>query len=165
MRRTVLLILTVALLALDTAACSGYGKASDTRNMVPEPTGSRIAAAGDNRRTAATTAGSSQSAAMSQGRGVNEESSDSSGTVTAQTGESKTAAGSRSQESNPVQQGKAMDGKSTGVVAKSSNVVSGEDNGKVMKELDKELDALFSGINKLEDLDDTDLTGERTKER
>jgi hypothetical protein len=165
MRRTVFLILTAALLIFGLAACSGYGKVSGSSYASPEPTGSRIAAAGDNRQTAATTAGSSQSTAVQQERREETGSPDSSGTVTAQAGESKTAAGSQSQESKPVQQEKAVDGKSTGVVAKSGNVVSGEDNGKVMKELDRELDALFSGINKLEDVDNADLTGERTNER
>lgn len=164
MRRTVFLILTAALLIFGSVACSGYGKVSGSSYAAPEPTGSRIAA-GDNRRTAATTAGSSQSTAAQQERREETGSPDSSGTVTAQAGESKTAAGSQSQESKPVQQEKAVDGKSTGVVAKSGNVVSGEDNGKVMKELDRELDALFSGINKLEDVDNADLTGERTNER
>jgi hypothetical protein len=48
-------------------------------------------------------------------------------------------------------------GKSSGVVAKSNNVISSQDNGKVMTELDKELDSLFSSIDKLEDVDDNDL--------
>lgn len=48
-------------------------------------------------------------------------------------------------------------GKSSGVVAKSNNVISSQDNGAVMTELDKELDSLFSSIDKLEDVDDNDL--------
>ncbi len=53
---------------------------------------------------------------------------------------------------------------SAGVVAKSNNIVSGQDNGQVMKELDKELDALFASINKLEDLEESGLAGEGVEE-
>lgn len=62
-----------------------------------------------------------------------------------------TAAGQKAQK--PVSK---VEG-SAGVVAKSNNVVSGEDNGAVMEDLDKELDTLFSSINKLDDVDDSEL--------
>jgi hypothetical protein len=55
-------------------------------------------------------------------------------------------------------------GKSTGVVAESGNTVSGEDNGEVMKELEKELDALFTSINRLEDVSGDELTGKEDAE-
>lgn len=71
---------------------------------------------------------------------------------------SKAAGTSASQPTpNPTKRPATGSGKSSGVVAKSNNVISGQDNGTVMTELDKELDSLFSSINKLEDVDDTDL--------
>ena len=47
-----------------------------------------------------------------------------------------------------------------GIVAKSNNTVSSEDNGTTIDELDKELDALFSNINQLDDVNDSDLTAD-----
>lgn len=43
------------------------------------------------------------------------------------------------------------------VVAKSNNTVSSEDKEALMRELDKELDSLFSNIDSMEDLQDSDL--------
>lgn len=45
-----------------------------------------------------------------------------------------------------------------GVIAKSNNAVSGQDKEAVLNELDKELDSLFSNINKMEDVQDSDLS-------
>ncbi len=43
------------------------------------------------------------------------------------------------------------------IVAKSSNAVSNKEKEAVIKQLDKELDELFTGIENLEDVEDSDL--------
>ncbi|ATW26602.1 hypothetical protein [Candidatus Formimonas warabiya] len=45
----------------------------------------------------------------------------------------------------------------SGVVAKSHNTVSSQEKEEVLKELDQELDSLFSSMEELEDVEDTDL--------
>lgn len=45
----------------------------------------------------------------------------------------------------------------TGVIAKSSNVISNKEREAVLNEIDKELDELFSGINSQENVKDSNL--------
>lgn len=45
----------------------------------------------------------------------------------------------------------------TSIVAKSENVMSSSDKEELLNQVDKELDSLFSNINKLEDTQDSDL--------
>ncbi|MCR4436355.1 MAG: hypothetical protein QHH06_04650 [Clostridiales bacterium] len=45
----------------------------------------------------------------------------------------------------------------SGVVAKSNNAVSGQEKEALLNELDKELDSLFSNIDRMEDVQESDL--------
>ena len=51
----------------------------------------------------------------------------------------------------------ANNSNSNTIVAKSDNIVASQDKAAILKELDKELDELFSSMNELEDLEDSDL--------
>ena len=55
--------------------------------------------------------------------------------------------------------GKTDDGNksNTVIIAKSDNIIASEDKAAMLKELDSQLDALFSSMNEMEDLQDSDL--------
>ncbi|NJD03968.1 MAG: hypothetical protein FIA99_15530 [Ruminiclostridium sp.] len=45
----------------------------------------------------------------------------------------------------------------TGIIAKSDNIVTSQDKTAILKQLDTELDELFSSMNELEDVENSDL--------
>lgn len=163
MKRATFLILITFILILATTACSENENASKTGNSSETIVQSATDNTEENFDNTITTINTAQLQTADEA-GANSsviQTEDSKG-IQSDNSQTETLKG-ESTGTDPVgTTGKTPIENGTGVVAKSNNVVSGQDNGKVMSELDKELDALFSSINKLEDVQDADLKNEGT---